>query len=410
MRETGEHWLGAIPMGWGAHRIKVLFEIRKRIAGELGHDVLSVTQRGLRVRDTESNDGQLAMDYSKYQVVEVGDFVMNHMDLLTGFVDVAARPGVTSPDYRVFAARRPAELHSQYFLYVFQNAYRQKIFYAFGQGASELGRWRMPTDNFNSFVLPVPSLTEQVAIAAFLDRETGKIDALVEEQRRLICLLKEKRQAVISHAVTKGLDPNAKMTPSGVDWLGDVPEHWVQCQLKRAVVLQRGHDLPLEERREGDVPVVSSGGYLGLHDVAVAKAPGIVTGRYGTIGEFTYVERDFWPLNTALYAVEMHGNIPKFLYYLLTSLSDLFIVHSKKSAVPGVDRNDVHPLGIVLPPPDEQADVARYLDERTSKFAEMIKHAADAVALLSERRAALISAAVTGKIDVRSRDRHEVAA
>jgi type I restriction enzyme S subunit len=410
MRETGEPWLGAIPMGWGTHRIKDLFEIRKRIAGELGHDVLSVTQRGLRVRDTESNDGQLAMDYSKYQVVEVGDFVMNHMDLLTGFVDVAVGPGVTSPDYRVFVARRPAELHSQYFLYVFQNAYRQRIFYAFGQGASELGRWRMPTDNFNSFILPVPSLSEQVIIAAFLDRETGKIDALVEEQRRLIGLLKEKRQAVISHAVTKGLDPNAKMRPSGVDWLGHVPEHWVQCQLKRAVVLQRGHDLPLEERREGDVPVVSSGGYLGLHDVAVAKAPGIVTGRYGTIGEFTYVERDFWPLNTALYAIEMHGNNPKFLFYLLISLSHLFIVHSKKSAVPGVDRNDVHPLGIVLPPPGEQADVARYLDERTSKFAQMIKHAEDAVALLSERRAALISAAVTGKIDVRGRDSHEVAA
>ena len=104
--------------------------------------------------------------------------------------------------------------------------YDQKIFYAFGQGASLFGRWRLPTEAFNDFELPVPPVSEQIAIAAFLDRETAKIDALVEEQQRLIALLKEKRQAVISHAVTKGLDPNAPMKDSGVEWFGKVPKHW----------------------------------------------------------------------------------------------------------------------------------------------------------------------------------------
>jgi type I restriction enzyme S subunit len=189
-RKSGAHWIGSIPEHWSAARVKTIFEIRKRIAGELGHDVLSVTQQGLKVRDTASNDGQLSMDYSKYQFVEPGDFVMNHMDLLTGYVDVSKFPGVTSPDYRDFAARKK-ELSLRFFLYLFQNGYQQRIFYAFGQGASGLGRWRMPTDSFNDFILPVPPRSEQNAIVTFLDRETAKIDALVDEQKRLIELLKE---------------------------------------------------------------------------------------------------------------------------------------------------------------------------------------------------------------------------
>jgi type I restriction enzyme S subunit len=122
--------------------------------------------------------------------------------------------------------------NDRYFLYIFQNAYKQKIFYAFGQGSSQLGRWRLPTEGFQDFVLPLPSLQEQSAIAAFIDRETDKIDALVEEQRRLIELLKEKRQAVISHAVTKGLNPDAPMKDSGIEWLGEVPKHWDIKSLK----------------------------------------------------------------------------------------------------------------------------------------------------------------------------------
>ena len=132
---SGADWLGEIPKHWSAARVKTLFEVQKRIAGELGHDVLSVTQQGLKVRDTDSNDGQLSMDYSKYQLVEPDDFVMNHMDLLTGYVDLSRFHGVTSPDYRVFTARKKT-LSLRFFLYLFQNGYQRRIFYAFGQGAS----------------------------------------------------------------------------------------------------------------------------------------------------------------------------------------------------------------------------------------------------------------------------------
>ncbi|RWA53783.1 hypothetical protein AU476_12785 [Cupriavidus sp. UYMSc13B] len=98
-------WLGEIPARWDTQRAKFLFVIKKRISGEEGYDVLSITQNGIRVKDIESNDGQLSMDYAKYQFVEIGDFAMNHMDLLTGYVDISQHFGVTSPDYRVFSIR-----------------------------------------------------------------------------------------------------------------------------------------------------------------------------------------------------------------------------------------------------------------------------------------------------------------
>ncbi|MEA3544562.1 MAG: restriction endonuclease subunit S [Thermodesulfobacteriota bacterium] len=225
-KNSGEEWCGQIPRKWDFHRTKLLFQIRKRIAGELGHSVLSITQKGIRVKDTESGEGQLSMDYSKYQLVNVGDFAMNHMDLLTGYVDISKYAGVTSPDYRVFCSR-DSSIEDRYFLYLYQLAYIEKIFFPLGQGSAHLGRWRLPAEEFNAFCWPVPSKTEQIQIAKFLDHETAQIDTLIDKQQQLIKLLKEKRQAVISHAVTKGLNPDAPMKDSGVEWLGEVPEHWI---------------------------------------------------------------------------------------------------------------------------------------------------------------------------------------
>jgi type I restriction enzyme, S subunit len=119
-KDSGVKWLGKVPLGWEVRRIRHLFEIRKRICGAEGHEVLSITQQGIKAKDIESGDGQLSADYSKYQFVEVSDFAMNHMDLLTGYVDISSMFGVTSPDYRVFAVRDRAVCFDKYYLYLFQ--------------------------------------------------------------------------------------------------------------------------------------------------------------------------------------------------------------------------------------------------------------------------------------------------
>ena len=160
-KDSGVEWLGEVPGHWEVVRARWLCEIKKRIVGELGFDVLSITQNGIRIKDTESNDGQLSMDYSKYQLVEVGDFAMNHMDLLTGYVDMSPFVGVTSPDYRVFSIRDPNVCYDKFLLYLFQNGYINKVFFPFGQGSSQLGRWRLPTEQFKDFLFPVPNIEEQ---------------------------------------------------------------------------------------------------------------------------------------------------------------------------------------------------------------------------------------------------------
>jgi type I restriction enzyme S subunit len=422
--QSGADWLGTIPQHWSAARVKTLFQIRKRIAGELGHDVLSVTQRGLRVRDTESNDGQLSMDYSKYQLVEPGDFVMNHMDLLTGYVDVSKFNGVTSPDYRVFTARKK-NLSLAFFLYLFQNGYQQRIFYAFGQGASGLGRWRMPTDSFNDFILPVPPLPEQIAIAAFLDRETAKIDALVDEQRRLIELLTEKRQAVISHAVTKGLDPTAPMKNSGVEWLGEVPEHW-ECRSISSIStkITNGYVGPTRDILvdEGvrylqslhiknnsirfDSPYFVRHEWSMEHSKSVLNIGDVLIVQTGDIGQVAVVTDEFAGCNChALIIVAPVKNIVSGEWLSWTLNSD-YGLHSLLSIQTGalhphLNCGNVKALIVPVPPLEEQKEIVDTLERRAREFDDLISEAQTGILLLEERRAALISAAVTGEIDVR---------
>jgi type I restriction enzyme S subunit len=190
-----------VPEHWGVKKFKYLFQIKKRIAGKLGYDVLSITQKGIKVKDIESGEGQLSSDYSKYQYVRVGDYAMNHMDLLTGFVDLSKYNGVTSPDYRVFSLVHSAS-NAQYYLYLLQMGYLNKLFYPFGQGASHLGRWRLPTEAFNEFLAPCPPQQEQEEIAKFIQGSLNKFDTLTKKARQAIALLKERRTALISAAVT----------------------------------------------------------------------------------------------------------------------------------------------------------------------------------------------------------------
>ncbi len=245
----------------------------------------------------------------------------------------------------------------------------------------------------------LPPLPEQTQIARFLDHETARIDALIEEQQRLITLLKEKRQALISHAVTKGIDPTVPMKDSGVEWLGEVPGHWEIRRLSRAFMLHRGYDLTRDDWQDGPYPVVTSGGVAGYQSLCMVNGPGIVIGRYGSTGTVFYVEDDFWPHNTSLYVSEAYGNNFRYGYYLMQNVS--VEEHTGKSAVPGVDRNDLHQTLVPVPPHSEQRAIAHFLDKENGRLDELSEEVNQAITLLKERRAALISAAVTGKIDVR---------
>lgn len=201
-KDSGVDWIGDIPAHWTITKTKWMFEIVKRIYGKEDRDVLSITQRGIKVKDIESNEGQLAESYASYQVVNMNDFAMNSMDLLTGWVDCSPFEGVTSPDYRVFRFHTSKQQCHNYYKYLFQMCYKSRIFYRLGQGVSNLGRWRLQADQFLNMQLPQPPIDEQEKIAAYLDNRTSEVEGLLADIHMQIEKLKQYRKIVINDAVT----------------------------------------------------------------------------------------------------------------------------------------------------------------------------------------------------------------
>jgi type I restriction enzyme S subunit len=273
--------------------------------------------------------------------------------------------------------------------------------------------------------LPLPSPNEQAKIEKFLDHETAKIDALINEQKKLIELLKEKRQAVISHAVTKGIDPNVKMKNSGVEWLGEVPVHWEVISLKRGYSVTLGKMLQPEMSNNLDelLPYLRAANiqwngvdtsdvkYMWLSQkekVQLALEYGdLLVSEGGDVGRscLWLAELDACYFQNSVNRVRSkNNNSTNFLrYWISTIKSKGYIdVICNKSTIAHFTTEKVSAVTVPLPPPNEQAKIEKYIDHETAKIDNLINEQKKLIELLQERRAALISAAVTGKIDVRN--------
>ena len=202
MKDSGSIWFGNIPVDWDMKKIKYLFHIKKDIAGQEGYTVLSITQKGIVPKDLSKNEGQLAENYSHYQLVNPGDYAMNHMDLLTGWVDISKYTGVTSPDYRVFVLDDLESNNRSFYLYLMQMCYSNRIFYGLGQGVSGMGRWRLQADKFLNFSIVVPSKDEQQEIADYLDAKCAEIDNLISKKEQYINEIENYKKSLIYEYVT----------------------------------------------------------------------------------------------------------------------------------------------------------------------------------------------------------------
>ena len=264
-----EAWMGDIPSEWKKIRLKYLFQIKKDIAGRNGITVLSVTQQGIIPKDMDAK-GQFASDYSKYQTVDKGDFVMNHMDLLTGWVDISEYDGVTSPDYRVFECIESSKICAEYYKYLFQLCYKNRIFYGLGQGVSGFGRWRLPADMFLNFVLPVPDLSIQKRIAEYLYCNISGIDSVIESSKKTIQEYYELRNSIITEIITKGVNESKEYRETGKLWMPTIPSSYKLAKLKNLVDITDGtHDTPsYVDVGENTFPLVTSrcieDGYINL--------------------------------------------------------------------------------------------------------------------------------------------------
>ncbi len=402
MKDSGVAWIGEIPLEYQTVSIGSLFSIKKDIIGHEPETVLSITQTGIKPKNLASNEGQIANSYSHYQIVNVGDFAMNHMDLLTGWVDISKFDGVTSPDYRVFTLN-DKRMSAEYFLRVFQNYYYNRIFFGFGQGVATLGRWRLPTANFKKIIVPIPPLPEQDKIVSAIESSTSKVDALISNVQAQIEKLKAYKQSLITEVVTKGLDPNVPMMDSGVEWIGKIPKHWNMIRFRFIAKITTGNQDTQNADPDGMYPfyvrspivehcnnyTFEGKGILMAGDGAGAgRVFHLVNGKYA-VHQRVYRFYDFKYMNPVLLK-----------FYLENLFATVMDYGSAKTTVPSVRLPMIQDFPVCVPPEDEQLKMLEVLSEKTNKIDRFIAVKQTKIEKLEQYKRSLIYEYVTGKKEV----------
>jgi type I restriction enzyme S subunit len=396
-RDSGVGWLGAVPEGWGVKRLKYCAaRINEKVDGResdlpytgLEH-IESCTGRLTPSEEISTSEGQS----SRY---EPGDVLFGKLRPYLAKAFRAKEHGICTGELLVL---RPKDVSQDYlFSYVLARDFISIV------DSSTYGA-KMPRASWD-FIgdLPVllPSEAEQRTIAAFLDRETGRIDALIAKKARQIELLWEKRAALISHAVTKGLDPDAPMKDSGVEWLGAVPAHWEMLALKRLASLKSGESITVESiDKDGDYPVFGGNGLRGYTTTFTHDGNYVLIGRQGALcGNINYAQGHFWASEHAVVVSPIGPVETKWLGELLRAMN--LNQYSVSAAQPGRSVEMVSNLSIPHPPLQEQSTIAAFLNRETGRIDSLLHKIRESITKLREYRTARISAAVTGKIDVRA--------
>lgn len=416
-KASGTAWLGSVPAHWSLRRLGYFFQERREKVSDKDFPALSVTKNGIvpQLETAAKTD-----DGDNRKGVMAGDFVINSRSDRKGSSGIAERNGSVSLINIVLTPL--AEIQPRYVHHLLRSAAFQEEFYRFGKGiVADL--WSTNYSDMKAITLAVPPLPEQAAIAAFLDRETAKIDALVAEQKRLIELLKEKRQAVISHAVTKGLNPNVPMKDMGIEWLGQVPEHWEFIPIKRLSSLITSGPRGWSEQAGDHGSIFFQSQNIGrLMETSFAECTRVtvdmtadaeraqlmaddvvvcITGaRTSAVAHVTDLHETAFVNQHVCLVRPMHIQ-GRFLAYAIFSVSGQVQLHLAMYGLKqGLSLQDVRDVIVPVPPPAEATGIARQLDQFTIRIDLAMREAEQSITLLRERRAALISAAVTGKIDV----------
>jgi type I restriction enzyme S subunit len=436
-KDSGVEWLGDVPEHWTNAPIKymALEECSLFLDGDW-IESKDLSDEGIRYITTgnigegiykEQGAGYITEDkFETLNCTEVfeGDILISRLNLPIGrscIVPNLESRIITSVDNVIF---RPDSRYSKnYLVYLFSS---EGYFKHTGNVARGTTMQRISRGLLGNIRVIVPTLSEQQKIAQFLDHETAKIDTLIEKQQRLIELLKEKRQAVISHAVTKGLNPNAPMKDSGVEWLGDVPEHWVVNNITYIFNAIGDVDHYMPQSVENGIPYVMTGDlkefvsgisfkdckqvshedYVKLSQKIKSSKGDLIVARYATIGTASYVDIDTDFL-VSYSCVTIKPNPSKvfglYLFYYFKSNSFLQGIQNQinTNTQGNVGISDLKKVKMALPTLDEQSKIIEFLDKKVSKVDTLIEKSNSAIELMQERRTALISAAVTGKIDVR---------
>lgn len=340
-KDSGVQWLGEIPSHWEVGKVKHFYKMSTGFTPPTGKsDYYSDGEKNVWITIGDLNEKIVSESSSHISDAYIRNFkprlvpsgsLLYSFKLSVGQVAFAGTDLYTNEAIAAFIKTNTVNLGYFY--------YSAPLFIVKNANTNIYGAHILNQELIKNAIVAFPPLSEQQAIASYLDTATAKIDEAIAQQQKMIDLLNERKQIIINNAVTKGLNPNAKMKPSGIDWIGNIPEHWEAGRLKTIMSIQRGHDLTAEQFQEGSIPVYGSGGRMGYHNCATSKSPSIVIGRSGSVGKLHFVETDFWAHNTAIYLKDNKGNDVKYLFYLLSSINLASL--ATQTAVPTLDRKNV---------------------------------------------------------------------
>ena len=429
-KDSGIEWLGKIPENWKATRVKRVFRLVIEPAPKNNDfELLSVyTDIGVKPRAELEERGNKASTTDGYWFVKKGDIVVNKLLAWMGAIGVSNYDGVTSPAYDILRAK--VQINSNFYHYLFRNEACVSELRKHSRGIMDM-RLRLYFDKFGDVVIPFPRFSEQQKIVAFLDSKVFLIDKAIGIKEEQIELLKERRQILIHKVVTRGLNPNVKLKDSGVEWIGEIPEHWEVKRLK--TLLQDGRDgirigpfgssikseiLKLFGLKiYGQEHVIADdfnigGKYIDDNDFRRLSnyelfAGDIVITMMGTTGKSKVVpigiERGIMDSHLIRVRTKINEANPEFVSFLINDSPYIFTqikLRSKGSIMEGLNSSIVKSLHLLLPPINEQKLILTHIYSFNKKFNTAISLKEQEIEKLKEYKATLINSAVTGKIKV----------
>lgn len=406
-KESGIDWIGEIPEGWEVNKVK--------------HNVYALKKSGLEALEGNEEGEYLFFTSSQIQSKFIKKATFNNECLIMGtggFASVHYHNGKFSASNDCLVLKKQKAINMKFLYYQILNSL---------QVIDDLGFWgtglrHLQKYFFYNILACWPNKSDQTAIANFLDKKTSKIDALIEKDKKLIELLKERRASLINHAVTKGLDPNVKMKDSGIEWIGEIPENWEVHKLKYKTIINK-------KKLEDDINpnyvinyldisnVDSSGNILDIEEQIFEDAPS--RARRIPRSEDTVLSTVRTYLKAIAYLENIPGNLivstgfavlepiksinSKYLFY--STSSEVFIqnviAYSKGVAYPAINPTELGQIPIIMPPLPEQTTIVNFLDKATTKIDKTIQKIEEKIKLLEEYKKSLIHHVVTGKVDVR---------
>ena len=400
-KDSGIEWIGTIPKGWETVRLKSLFTERNE-RDSTGKTLLSVSQYfGIRPKsETDLADSHIAESYDDYKEVHKGDFVMNIMLAWNGSYAVSEYDGIVSPAYCVFKFRKDS--CNKYFHYLLRTEGYPTAFKTMSRGVID-SRLRLYPEQFYTFPVVIPPLPEQQRIASYLDTKCGEIDELIALQEKMIAQLKEYKQAVITETVTKGLDTNAKLVPSGIEWIGEVPEGWSIKRLKFLCTIQTGNQDTQDANPDGDFPFYVRSPLIERSNKYSFDGEGILMAGDGAgAGRVFHHAFGKYAVHQRVYRLANIKNIKSdFLFYFMSSLFCKEMDRgSAQSTVPSVRLPMLQNFNICIPSSEEQDSIKSYLDSKCSEIDSLIALKRQKIESLNAYKKSVIYEAVTGKTDI----------